>query len=123
MLRKKLIVGSVFVLLMFALAFLSRPLPQASRENTVRTYGIIEEVSESNRAGIVFKLRGDGRLYYIDSEHRPQLRFASLQEDLPGQAGEVYYLRHWSATDLLSRRKVVARMQVNKTTVYSAFNK
>jgi hypothetical protein len=104
------------------LAFVTRPLPQASAENTVRTYGIIEEVSESHRSGIVFKLRGDDRLYYIDSSKGPGLRFASLQKELPGQIAEIYYLRHWTASDLLSRRKVVARMQVNKTTVYSAFN-
>jgi hypothetical protein len=122
MLRKKLIVGSVFILLMFTLAFVPRPIPEASPENTVRTYGIIEEVSESNRSGLVFKLRGDDRLYYINSANEPQLRFASLQKELPGQAAEIYYLRHWAATDLLSRRNVVARMQVNQTTVYSAFN-
>ena len=121
MLRKKVVVGSIFFLLLVALAFLPKPVPQASPENTVRTYGIIEEVSESQHSGILLKLRGDDRVYYIHDAQTPQLQLTSLEKVLPGQIAEIYYLKHWTAADLLMKRKQVARMQVNKTTLYSTF--
>ena len=120
MLGKKVVVSSLFVALMVTLALIFRPIPEASSSNTQRTYGTIEEVFESGSLGLIFKLKGDDRLFYIDADQHggPALQ---LLKDLPGQNAEIHFVRHWTPIDPLNKRKLIARMEVNKTTLYSAF--
>lgn len=120
MLTKKIVVASIFFVLLITLAFVFRPIPQASPRNTLRTIGTIEEVFEAGENGIVFKLKGDDRLYYIDQCLKSgSLTFTSLQAELPGQAVEIHYVKYWTPIDPLSKLKHIAQVDVNSTTLYS----
>ena len=121
MLGKKVVVSSLFVILMVTLALVFRPVPQASSANTQRTYGTIEQIFEAGSQGIIFKLKGDDRLFYIDGELTDGMSLNLLEADLEGQNAEIHFVRHWTPIDPLNRRKQIARMEVNKTTLYSAF--
>jgi hypothetical protein len=121
MLAKKIVVGGAFCILMLALALIFRPIPRVAYSNTGRTYGTIEWVSRFGESGIVLKLKGDDDLYYIQDSRYSRLKFAEIKSDLSGQQAEIHYLRRWSPIDPLSRRKRIAKVDINKTTWYSAF--
>ncbi|MBA4055022.1 MAG: hypothetical protein C0490_09945, partial [Marivirga sp.] len=101
MLPKKIVIASVFFLLLVTLALIFRPVPNASPENTLKTYGTIEEVYEAGENGVVFKLKGDDRLYYIDQGLKNGLTLTTLQEELPGKPVEIYYVKYWTPIDPL----------------------
>lgn len=120
MLAKKIVIASVFFLLLVTLALIFRPVPNASPENTLKAYGTIQEVYEAGENGVVFKLRGDDRLYYIDQGLKKGLTVTTLQAELPGKPVEIYYVKYWTPIDPLSKRKHIAKVDVNSTTLYSA---
>lgn len=123
MLIKKFIIVSIFFALMITLGLAFRPVPPPSSENLLRTDGTIEEVFSTGNDGIAFKLKGDTRTYYLDLDQgiKHKLQLITLREELPGKSAEIYYVRHWTPIDPLSRRKHIAKVEVNKATVYSVF--
>ncbi len=115
---KKIVVGSIFFLLMITLAIIFRPIPEASLDNTLRTYGTIEEVLETRTKDVVFKLKDDDRFYYIQENLDQSLSFQELQNELSGKAVEVYYVKHWTPIDPL-RVNHITKVDLNKITLYS----
>jgi len=121
MVQKKIVIASIFFVLLITLALVFRPVPIASPENTLITYGTIEEVYEAGENGFVFRLKGDDRLYYIDQGLRNGLTFTALQAELPGQPVEIHYVKYWTPIDPLSKLKHIAKVDVNSTTIYAEF--
>ncbi len=119
MLPKKLVVASIFCLLIITLSIVFRPVPKPSPENTVKTYGTIEEVFEAGESGVVFKLEGDDRIYYIDEGIRNEASFTSLKAELPGKAVEIHYIKYWTLIDPLNKLKRIAKVDVNHTTLFT----
>lgn len=120
MLAKKIVITSLFLVLLVTLALIFRPVPVASPENTLKTRGTIERIYEAGENGVVFKLIGDERLYYIDQELKNGLTLTTLQAELPGKPVEIYYVKHWTPIDPLSKRKRIAKVDVNSTTLYTS---
>lgn len=119
MLAKKIVIISVFFLILLTLSLVFRPVPIASPENTLKSYGTIEKVYEAGESGVVLKLEGDDRRYYIDPGSKNNLTLTTLQTQLPGNPVEIYYVRYWTPIDPLSKRKPIAKLDVNSTTLYS----
>jgi len=119
MLAKKIVITSIFFGLMITLAVVFRPVPHASPENTIKTFGTIEEVFKAGEHGVVFKLKDDDRLYFIDKGLKRGLQFTSLQEELPGKDVDIYYVKYWTPIDPLSKVKHISKVNLNKTTLYS----
>jgi hypothetical protein len=115
---KKIVVASVFVLLMITLGLVFRPVPSGSPTNTLRTKGIIEEVLETRTKDVVFKLKDDDRFYYIQEDLEKNLTFLELQHELSGKAVEIYYVKHWTPIDPL-RVNHITKVDLNKLTLYS----
>ncbi len=120
MFHKKIVIASIFFALITALAIVFQPVPIASAENTLKTFGTIENVYEAGDDGVVFKLQGDDRLFYLAQGFENGLTATSLQEDLSGKMVEIYYVKYWSPLDPMSKRKYIAKVEVNRTTLYSA---
>lgn len=116
---KKIVVASIFFLLMITLAFVFRPLPPSSSPNTLRTYGTIEQVLETHHKDIVFKLKDDDQFYYIEEALERGQTFDQLQQELSGKSVEIYYVNHWTPIDPL-RVKHVTKVDLDKMTLYSA---
>ena len=119
MFKKKVVIASIFFVLLIALSFIFRPLPKASPENTLRTFGTVENVFALGESGIILKLSGDDRLYYISQGLHGSLDPNVLKQELAGKPAEIYYVKYWTPIDPLSRRKLIAKMDVNRTTIYS----
>ncbi len=115
---KKVVVASIFFVLMMTLAFVFRPVPSASPENTIRTAGMIEEVLETTHKDIVFKLKDDDRFYYIKDDLENGVTVDQLQRQLAGKPVEIYYVKHWTPIDPL-RVMHVTKVDLDKTTLYS----
>lgn len=119
MYTKKIVVASIFALLMITLGIIFRPVPLSSPENTVRALGIIEDVLETRHKNIVFKLKDDDRFYYIKKDLEKDLTFRELKKRLAGKSVEIYYVNHWTPVDPL-RVKHVTKVDLNKMTLYSS---
>jgi hypothetical protein len=119
MLKKKIVVGGIFILLMITLGIIFKPAPASAPESSIRTLGTIEEVLETRHKNVVFKLKDDDRLYYIKKDLGRGLTFRELQEKLAGKSVEIYYVNRWTPIDPL-RVKHVTKVDLNKMTLYTS---
>jgi hypothetical protein len=119
MYTKKIVVASIFALLMITLGIIFRPVPPSSAENTTRALGIIEDVLETRHKNIVFKLKDDDRFYYIKKGLEKDLTLRELKKRLAGKSVEIYYVNHWTPVDPL-RVRHVTKVDLNKMTLYSS---
>ena len=117
--RKKIVVASIFFLLMITLGVIFRPVPNSSPQDMLRTLGVIEQVLETRQKNVVFKLKDDDRFYYIQEDLERGLTFPELQRRLSGKLVEIYYVKHWTPVDPL-RVKHVTKVDLNKMTLYTS---
>lgn len=122
MLNKKIVIASLFFALLISLAVVFQPVPMASADNTLRTMGTVEQVFEAGSQDLIFKLKGDDHLFYIDTGTTADMKLASLKSGLRGQSVEIYYVKYWSPMDSFSKLKHIAKVDVNRTTLYSKSN-
>lgn len=120
MFNKKIVIASLFFTLIVTLALVVRPVPTASPYNTLRAFGTVENVYKAGADGLALKLRDDDRVYYIEQGLKRGLTATTLQEELPGQPVEIYYVKYWSPLDPLSKLKYIAKVDVNRITLYSS---
>lgn len=115
---KKIVVASTFFLLMFTLGIVFGPLRSISANSQLRTLGTIEEVLETRSKEVVFKLKDDDRLYYIQKNLKKELSLRDLQKELPGKSVEVYYVKRWTPVDPL-RVNHITKVDLNNMTLYT----
>ena len=118
MLTKKVVISSIFFLLLTFLALIFRPVPNPSPYNTIKTNGTVEEVSMDGDADLIIKLRGDDRLYYIDEGLKDGRSLSTLQGELSGKSVEIHYVRFWTPLDPLSKLKHISLVNVDQTRLY-----
>jgi|SRR5687768_8864959 hypothetical protein len=116
---KKVVVASVFFILIITLGIIFRPISDLSGENSMRARGTIEKVLEAGNDNIVFKLKDDDRFYMIDEDLEKDLTFHELQEELSGKSVEIYYVKRWTPIDPL-RVNHVTKVDLNKMTLYTS---
>jgi len=122
MFNKKIFITSIFFALLTTLAVMFQPVPEASAENTLKTRGTVDQVYESGGQDLIFKLKGDDHLFYVETASADDLTLASLKSALPGQSVEIYYVKYWSPLSSLTKLKYIAKMDVNSTTLYTKLN-
>jgi hypothetical protein len=120
MFGKKIIITSIFFTLLVVLAFVFRPVPNASPENTIKTVGTIDEVFKAGDDDVIIKLKGDYRLYYISQGLKDGVTLTSLQVELPGKSVEIHYVKYWTPIDPLSRLKHISKVDVEQTTLFTS---
>ena len=120
MLTKKVVISSIFFLLLAFLALIFRPVPNPSPDNTIKTNGTIEEVSMTGDADLIIKLRGDDRLYYLDEGLKDGRSLSTLQGELSGKPAEIHYVKFWTPLDPLSKFKHISLVNVDQTRLYPA---
>ena len=118
MLTKKVVISSIFFLLLAFLALIFRPVPNPSPDNTIKTNGTIEEVSMTGDADLIIKLRGDDRLYYLDEGLKDGRSLSTLQGELSGKSAEIHYVKFWTPLDPLSKFKHISLVSVDQTRLY-----
>jgi hypothetical protein len=119
MFHKKIVIASIFFALLTTLAVVFQPVPRASAENTLKAIGTVDQVFEAGGQDLIFKLKGDDHLFYVDTGLTEGVTLASMKTELPGQSVEIYYVKYWSPIDSFSKLKHIAKMDLNSTTLYS----
>lgn len=116
---KKIVVASVFFLLMTTLGIIFRPLSGLGPGSPMRANGTIEKVLVAGDHNIAFKLKDDDRFYMLDEDLEKDLTFHELQQELPGKSVEIYYVKRWTPVDPL-RVTHVTKVDLDKMTLYSS---
>jgi hypothetical protein len=119
MFHKKIVIASIFFALLISLAVVFQPVPTASADNTLKAIGTVDQVFDAGGQDLIFKLKGDDHLFYVDEGSTEGFKLASLKTELPGQSVEIYYVKYWSPIDSFSKLKHIAKMELNSTTLYS----
>lgn len=122
MFHKKIVITSIFFGLLTSLAVMFQPVPEASPENTLKTIGTVDQVIETGGQNLIFSLKGDDQLFFMDTNSTDGFKLKSLKKVLPGQSVEIYYVKYWSPLNSMSKLKHIAKMQANSTTLYSKLN-
>jgi hypothetical protein len=115
---KKIVVASIFFLLMITLGAVFGPFSEVSASNTLRTLGTIEQVLQTRSNEVVFKLKDDDKFYYIEKESQKDLSVTDLQKELSGKSVEIYYVKRWTPIDPL-RVNHITKVDLNKMTLYT----
>jgi len=119
MFNKKIVITSIFFALLTSLAVMFQPVPDASAENTLKAVGTVDQIIETSGRDLIFKLKGDDHLFYVETAATDRQELTSLKSTLPGQNVEIYYVRHWSPLNSLNKLKYIAKMDLNRTTLYT----
>lgn len=119
MFHKKIVIASIFFALLTTLAVVFQPVPTASEANTLKAMGTVDQVFDVGAQNLIIMLEGNDQLFYIDTGSTDHFQLASLKSELRGKRVEVYYVKYWSPLESLSKLKRIAKVDVNRTTLYS----
>lgn len=117
---KKIVVASIFFLLMITLGTVFGPFSEMAGNSTLRTFGTIEQVLQTRSNDVVFKLKDDDKFYYIEKESQRDLSLSELQKELSGKSVEIYYVKRWTPVDPL-RVNHITKVDLNKMTLYTRY--
>lgn len=107
------------ILLLIALAgFLLRPVPIPPEKECLIVKGVVEQITEGDVKDIIFKLRDNNNLYYINRGLDYDFTLEGLRRDLIGKEVTIKYPDYWSLLADSSLRHL-CKVQHNGKTVYS----
>ncbi|MEJ7644113.1 MAG: hypothetical protein WKF87_05940 [Chryseolinea sp.] len=118
MFNKKIVIATIFFTLLVTLAVVFRPVPVPSADNTVKTFGTIEEVYEAGHDGVVLRLRDDDRLFYMHQALQNGFEANALQGKLTGSPAEIYYVKYWSPLERLNKYKYTTKVDIRRPVFY-----
>lgn len=106
---------------MTTLFFTFRTVPQATLDlrNTYKASGTIEKVFEAGSNDVVFKLKDDERMYYLDLGRDPETSLVDLKQEFTGKPVEIYYEKQWTSPPERRGFHHIARVNLHRTVLFS----
>ncbi len=108
------LLGLTFAVLLpfLCIAFL-QPV-DTSKENCLQVAGIVEQLEEAGTKDIVFRLRDNPNLFYINRGLERGLTLPQLEQQLIGKKISLWHARSWQSTS-----QHIAHVQLGKEVIYS----
>lgn len=95
---KKIIIGFGILVLITAILIL-RPVPTITEDNAIVKSGIVVDIYDGGGNDIVFNLKDDERVYYINRGLQLGLELNTLRESLIGNEIVIKYPKYWTPLD------------------------
>lgn len=116
--RLALSTGSFMLLLIILAAALFRPVPILPEHELSITSGIVDEVFEGGEKDIVFKLKEEDQLYYINRGLEQSLSLSELRAKLIGNEVTIKYPEYWTLINSDYSRHL-SKLEFEGSTIYS----
>jgi hypothetical protein len=115
--KTTIIMGSILLFILFA-AFTLRPVPTPPEKECLIVTGVVEQITEAGVKDIVFKLKDNNNLYYINRGLENGFTLEGLRKDLTGKEVTIKYPDYWS---LLANKSVrhISKLEHDGKIVYT----
>src|SRR5690606_25066073 len=87
--------GSILLFIVFA-AFTLRPVPIPAEKDCLVVTGVVEQITEGGVKDIVFKLKDNNNLYYINRGLENGFTLEGITKELKGKEVIIKYPDYWS---------------------------
>lgn len=116
------IIFAIIVVFSF-IVFAIKPISKASLENSTLVVSKINSISLNEiTKDIYIDLENDNKTYYINRGLEKDLVFEKLMEIGLNNPLQVYYAKHWTPLDPLSKTRHISRIITKGNTIYSEFH-
>ncbi|MBL7886611.1 MAG: hypothetical protein JNJ52_07685 [Flavobacterium sp.] len=92
---KKIILYTSLTVLAILLVLILRPI-DTSAENSVKTTGIVQSVSQGGDKDLVITLKNDSLSYYINRGLENGFSLEKARNDLIGKKAIIFYAKYWT---------------------------
>ena len=109
--------GSILLFIVLA-AFTLRPVPIPAEKDCLVVTGIVEQITEGGVKDIIFKLKGNNNLYYINRGLDNGFTLEGISKELKGKEVTIKYPDYWS---LLANKSVrhISKLQHNDKVIFT----
>ncbi|MEM6347182.1 MAG: hypothetical protein AAF927_25050 [Bacteroidota bacterium] len=111
-------IGAVVGLMVLVL----RPVPQTNKDNAIVISGTVQKIFEGGDKDVVFSLRENEQIYYINRGLAQGLDLSDLQYRLIGREVSITYPNYWTPLDWNSRIHHLSRLQLGEEIIYDETN-
>ena len=88
-------------------------------EDCLIAKGIVTEIYEGGINDVVFKLKGQDKIYYINRGLEAGFNLKQLRADLSGKEAVIKYPKYWTPLDPFNSSKHISKIESEGRTVYS----
>lgn len=101
------------------ITFVFRPLPTATNSNTVTISGEVERVFEGGVKDVVFQLKNNDHIYYINRGLENGLDLLDLQQRLKNEFITLKFIEHWTPLDPDNTGHHIAYLEHNGKVIFN----
>lgn len=116
--RKQTILWTSIGMLIGLMVLVLRPVPQTTENNAIMIKGTVQKIFEGGDMDIVFSLRENAQIYYINRGLEQGLNIHNLRNRLLGQKVSITYPNYWTPLDWNSRIHHLSRIQLGEEIIY-----
>ena len=116
--KKKSIIlfASLFVVFV---ALILRPVPLVTESKALIVNGLLTNIYEGGVKDIVFQLKDDDRIYYINRGLERGLKIENLKQHLIGKTVVLKYPKHWTPLDWNNKTIHISKVESNEKVFFN----
>ncbi len=115
----KLVISLTVLLTVSMLLLFSMKVPSPTNNNTVTVKGTIENIYEGGIKDVVFKLKDDDRVYYINRGLENKFELKELKEAYIGRTLALTYINHNHIFKSLINNRHLSEVKSDNSIIYS----
>lgn len=96
-----------------------RPVPIVSEAEAIVTEGTVTDIHEGGVKDVVFRLKNDDRVFYINRGLENGLKLATLKQQLIGQNVTFKYPDHWSLLNPKKQSIHLSKVVYNNQVIFN----
>ncbi len=111
------------LLVLFGIVFILalRPISVSNESDCNVTSGIVVKLHEGGKNDIVFRLKDNQKIYYINRGLESGLTFEGLREQLLDNQVTIWSAKHWTPLDPKGRMNHICKVTYKDEVIYTEF--
>jgi len=98
-----------------------RPVSASNEADCNVVKGTVVKIHEGGENDIVFRLKEDSKIYYINRGLEKGLTFEGLTEKVMDREITIWSAKHWTPLDLKGKVNPICKVSLKEEILYSAF--
>lgn len=111
------------LILLIIAVLIFRPVPTLSENNAIIEKGIVSDIHEGGVNDIVFRLKNNRRLFYLNKGLEKGLAITSLKEKLIGKQVVLKYPKYWTPLDWNNSSRHISQVEFNNEILFNELRK
>ncbi|MCC7504372.1 MAG: hypothetical protein IT259_03680 [Saprospiraceae bacterium] len=116
--RNKILLGALIAFILLAI-LIFRPVPLPPEEDCLVVTGVVTEIYENKGYDVIFKLKDNPNLYYVNRGTQRGIDLNAIQQRLLNQPVTFKYPRYWTPLDWNNTVRHLSKIIHNGETVFT----